>query len=965
MKLLFNDKRVDMFRDTEIKGGYKPISVDSDNITANPHSYEFQIPLTDNNSSILSFNRSTFQFESEDIETKLYNDNGELILSGYAYINDIVIEKNGEAVSVMIVDFFTYILKKLKESYLGEIYNYDEELKNNYLYGYVNDMTVEIPDFMKYMFFDSTGYEGNKDLYGGNVFIFNGGIDAKGQVPLCINPIGYIKRLANCFGKNISVFNNDGILENIWCTIPIDSLRSSKEKKDEVVLEYKNNFATKEAIFYGVAESNLKTSHTVNAGALNSTGEDNEFRLYLDLSTEKNRKPYTQNIIPTYVEHQSINFSVGIKEDFDDYLTSYCNGGSITAAIYINGEKYIIGNGAIGVDCSGYLNIKLNEDRDGQDIQYLQPFELTAGEDLDGKIILIAENPIYFKTKNSKGSDYREILFVGDKISETGTTEYTKALSVSVIDPLWSNDIVVEFSDIKLKDEESVKLCGSLITDGNEFWNEDYYYPRGFLNTKESVDLWGESFDPNVVDYQNTLDGSKITIENFVKDFFNRFNIKVITVDENEIMITCGSNEDIDYIDLSKNRLCSDVNITKNGSDNSVGYFQITNSGGSLANDKYSDGDTTGSSEKIYIDVFSKENKTTSLQSSIVAGKMYKKYASISENESDVLTEIANIPPLFNMTPCDAADRKDYGIRYGFEQHIKNEYLPLVQEISNTFDTFYYSAPGYIFAETSYKSKSPLPCQVIIFKPSSTSTSLKSINTYADGGGVLIDFSGIEEDYYINYTTSIKIRIQALVGVVAATFDDSKKATIRNNIIIGNASSGYSMSKGVEYVDFSYSKVSNYIYDITLKYNTALGTKKIDSVFIPLDISPVSECTPSFLNLCPVDSGYRKAIVNLNKLVMDNGAVSLSFRNIDTASNENTVNALGYFFGDIVRSIYSKDAVFLEGNFYLNNSEIKALLQGRMFKYKDNEWMLVEASDIDYTSTNGCIVKLKLAKKWQ
>jgi hypothetical protein len=103
----------------------------------------------------------------------------------------------------------------------------------------------------------------------------------------------------------------------------------------------------------------------------------------------------------------------------------------------------------------------------------------------------------------------------------------------------------------------------------------------------------------------------------------------------------------------------------------------------------------------------------------------------------------------------------------------------------------------------------------------------------------------------------------------------------------------------------------------------------------------------------------------LSTMSMSNGEVSLSYRDTDTQDNENTVNALDYFFGDVLKNVYSSKTLYIEGSFYLKMSEIITLLSGNSFLLDNNKYLLVEANDIDYTNKNGCIVKLKLAKKWQ
>jgi hypothetical protein len=92
--------------------------------------------------------------------------------------------------------------------------------------------------------------------------------------------------------------------------------------------------------------------------------------------------------------------------------------------------------------------------------------------------------------------------------------------------------------------------------------------------------------------------------------------------------------------------------------------------------------------------------------------------------------------------------------------------------------------------------------------------------------------------------------------------------------------------------------------------------------------------------------------------------ISLSFNDKDDTTGE-YVNALDYYFGKIINNVYSSKAIFIEGDFYLSQSKISALLSGSEFSYMNNKWFLVEASNINYSSKNGSIVKLKLAKIWE
>jgi hypothetical protein len=93
---------------------------------------------------------------------------------------------------------------------------------------------------------------------------------------------------------------------------------------------------------------------------------------------------------------------------------------------------------------------------------------------------------------------------------------------------------------------------------------------------------------------------------------------------------------------------------------------------------------------------------------------------------------------------------------------------------------------------------------------------------------------------------------------------------------------------------------------------------------------------------------------------------SLSFNDREKSfySQYSYINALDEFHKDRVNSIYSYNSQFLEGNVYLNKEDLKKLLYSNPeFIIDGVNYLIITASDIDITQDNGCIVKVKLAKK--
>jgi hypothetical protein len=939
MKLLLNGRVVDMFKDTEIKGAYKPISVDSDNITANPHSYEFQIPLTENNADILGFNRDTYQFESEDIKAAIYNWDDELVLAGYAYVNSITIEKLGEQVAIQVVDFFTYILKKFASKNIGEIYSYDNELNTNYRYTFITALEAEVEGFMKYMYLDTTGYKDQASLYDNKTFVYNGGIGAKGEVPLCINPYGYLKRLAKAFGCELSLGKNSSILKDVWTTIPIDGLRMGGEYKDKQALKVNTTVSTSTALFSGYVDCNLKSSPTTTASIWQKTGEADEFKMFRTFS-ERDRKTYDRNILPTYLESETFSFYIKVSGSGGATVSKpETTGGNITLAVDINDTLFVVGRGVINKDGTGFARFALNEEDNenfkyNADTMYLQPVAVEAGEDIVSKFLIIADNPITIKPWSD-----RHVIFAGSTVTESSNSSYESAIKMEIFPLYYSCNINLTLTDIKLDGEEERTLCGSIDIDDSGYktkWGNNLVnsYRNKFYTASEI-----DENDPNVIDLKRTLNSSKTTVETYIKDFMNRFNVSFAMKGENNIELSIRGFENEGIINLD-NRLDGDITVSKNGSDNSIEYFQITNAGGSLFQDKYSDGATTGSSEKMYVDELSKTNKTTSLQSSIVTPKMYKSQNVISDSQTDSLTEIANIPPLFNITPCETATRKDYGIRYGIDSGYKGKYYQLVQKVGNDLQAFYYNVPDSAFIATSCRLKSTKSATIKLTNSSNTLSFTADITN----GYVCIDSS--KKSYFTYSTAGDIVYVTMTITVDGATFevDTSCKGTV------------HSTSTGVTYGNIT---KSGNKYGVGLTYGLLNQVSGFD-LYIPIKESSSNSLTEtSFFSVS--DEFYTM----LSTMSMSNGEVSLSFRDTDTQDNENTVNAIDYFFGDVLKNVYSSKTLYIEGSFYLKMSEIITLLLGSSFHFGNNDYLLVEANDIDYTNKNGCIVKLKLAKKWQ
>jgi hypothetical protein len=93
---------------------------------------------------------------------------------------------------------------------------------------------------------------------------------------------------------------------------------------------------------------------------------------------------------------------------------------------------------------------------------------------------------------------------------------------------------------------------------------------------------------------------------------------------------------------------------------------------------------------------------------------------------------------------------------------------------------------------------------------------------------------------------------------------------------------------------------------------------------------------------------------------------SLAFNDREKSfySQYSYINALDEFHKDRVNSIYSYNSQFLEGSVYLNKEDLRKLLYSNPeFIIDGVSYLIITASDIDITQDNGCIVKVKLAKK--
>jgi hypothetical protein len=965
MKLYLNDRVVDMFKDTEIKGGYKPISVDSDNLTTNPHSYEFQIPLTENNSDILGFNHSTFDFESEDITAMLYDYDGNLVLSGYAYVNDITIEKLGEQVSVQIVDFFTYILKKYKSKNIGELFKDDKDKR----YFNVNKTSISGDGTVSYVWADTCGYEAFRSQFGGN-FCWTGGIDAKGQLPMAIRPVNYIEKLGAKHGFDITFDSSLSELNTVLTIIPIKYFASAKPKTTSAISYLNKSFASNISLFDCIPECNLKSDITTAVSILDNEGSLDEYRFFSNIDS-KLRKTYNVNAIPYYVGKQDLSLKMmyGLNVKGGE-LPITTTGGDVNVAICVGGEYYNIGSGRLGVNGELTLSIGLNSERKEDESLYMQPAKIEAGNDIQARMVLMAINPI---TITAGG---RKFVFSGDVITEEGTTDYTSVVAFSVKNTSSTTSFEIEVNDIALNDDDFYELCGAFDVDDRGFYKDtDGYYSFSDMSSYDPTD-----YSINIADIAETINSAAISVESYIKDFFNRFNLKAIVNGQKSILITNGSlSENKKYIELD-GFLDGDISVTKNGSDNSIEYFQIKNADGKSVKDKYSNGISTGSSEKIYIDELSKENKEVSLNSCIHQNELFKDYTSSSN--TDVLEEYANIPPILGVPVYENIARSDYGLRYGFLDNTVMVCQVLTQKVGVLLEEFLYGKDGLVFIETNSKLKKSGTANVremmILTYPYEQSVTMQNASSTVTNG-----YISLVCKYDNSYTNALNKR-HITIGTVSsggttfsANVSTTGRATVKRRMSILELDLTSTVVEFIDYCDYTATKNSTaYTVEFNPHWDADYTDEKgrlvsnvVMEIYLPLDFDTTDdykEPKSCYLLEDYTNGWIYQAFPKMSMFSSSNTGkkISLSFNDKDDTTGE-YVNALDYYFGKIINNVYSSKAIFIEGDFYLSQSKISALLSGSEFSYMNNKWFLVEASNINYSSKNGSIVKLKLAKIWE
>lgn len=967
MILKLNDKYVDMYSDTSVSGSFKPISLSTDDDETNPHSAEFKIPLTENNKSIIEYDDDTNNFKSEDISAVLMRDDGEISLIGFAYVSIVEINKLETSISVQIVDTYTYLIKKASNMYIGDL------LKNNQ-YRYISSRCVNLKNisnnpYFSYIYKDTTGFDQFIDSRN-ETYTYVSNAKGDGEIPIAIKPLKFIKDFFKSNGVDtVDTSGLNNINEsNLATIIPISKLVSPRLQNKDLIVYIDGTFrgissgqfndatiASKQSAGIKVFGNDIrmvKTSET-SPKMYSFNVVDDRFKFYEDgfKIDGLNQNEYSSNRVYGIIKSVFDNkFKINIKPNqFDERLslTIYdfprwtCSTGFVALILNINGNSYKLATGKI--DDVGGISLKTVDYKLFN--EYEKIVELKAGEPIEFRLSLVATSEVIFT--DASGA---KIRWFNDTLDQLDDNKRNKMCVVEVKRVIGSAPYMLYISDFS--DESTLNQ----LTNSGAVFNEDRLVQINGLYPNKTEALK----DIYAIDMAETLNSSNIKLDDFIRDFVSRFNIKIYNQGY-AVVLKHNSDGSGDKVILSDIELNGSVTISKNSDETPIRSIVLKNNDFGMKYDKYNDDYILGSSDEFIVNKDYKDKKEKSFNSSIVPDVMYGDYNVISDDVASVLS-VYKSQESVGVTPYKPYKREKYGTRYGFIVDNDKKTCPMEFVLSKNKPYLITNRNQEDMAE-SYKL-------------------LNASLHYPQRGLMAETFY----DAYNGSNHTIRIDNGTVNGIV-------KPCSIRNGVVVvdmGTITAGSSF------------RINKYISDQTNHIVSGISIAKIGKIAM-IELNSVEE-TRVYLN--PVQGGayldlggfvktgryyiylsIENANIDFNRQhsvpvkidgtemygtdryipaissnsTINNKEVTLSFNN--RIVGDTYQNALYLFFKDINTGIYTQDSLFIEASFFMTPNDIYIMQSGADFMYNGQQYGLVEANDIDLYSPNGGIVKLKLYKK--
>lgn len=962
--LILNNSLADMFPDTEVSGAYKPISLDSDVSVSNPHTYEFQIPLTDNNKRIIEFNDDTLQFKQKGIKAQIRRDDNTVILSGYAYISMVTINKLETSVSVQVVDIMTYLIKEGKNVKIGDMFKGTS--LESVRYSSFRGIRESSNNHYKYVYTDCTGFNSIKSENGDTDYVFIGNVNNEAQIPLAVNPINIISEFCNKHMGNINldISNLDetitgGTLSTI---IPVKRLVSVRDLGSTLPVRmlvngrflshanvngaaYSENSSIKAmrdvfGIGFKLCRSSLNQEmyiYPVNLGEKGTSG------FYYSTNSNFNRSC----VYDTIVSIHNFRFKLGFESQAFDGVyrlkirgvdAKYMSGAKMSIIMSVGDSKFEVASGVVSLNndivfktvdidiLNNYIDII--EIKNG--LPYEFAFEIVANTRLD---ITDASNNKY--------------KWLGSEIQADSSMLSDDAIPFEIV----KKDGSLTAYDFTISNVQEDEGTGNGLTLNGCIYAKDRLLGLHGIHANVQNAL----NDEYAIDIAETLNSSGITMDSFIKDFINRFNISIIN-DEGFIEMSHVAGKDSHYdVIIYQSDVNSQIDITRNEDESTIKSIQLSNTDYGLKYDKYNDNTVLGSSDEIVINEDAKDKKVTQLNSSIVPVRMYGDYNTVDDNTAESINKYGSQISL-GITPYKPYSREKYGIRYGFEK-------PKYDNDSSSRVQFLQLEP--LIRASSYITTS-------IGNPNGTR--IPEHITYAP---YLYAFAKTMTNKSMGFMSTTSIQFSNGVTQNVRVFEDKGVLIFRDlnlpsgtsyfRIINNQALTLYRIATNVsgKMLSINYYRVTEYnlqtggsndtvYYDRTGTYTLLIPMREVSSqsTFIynpPVRINDTLDYINRNINVLD-DSVYRtdgvRQLLSFNKRI--NGF--------------NSVTAMDTYFNKVSSGIYNRNALFIEGDFYISPDNMCYILTGSSVMFNGKRYGVVEVNEIDYTSSNGCIVKLKLFK---
>lgn len=1012
-----NNQLVDMFSDTKVSGNYTPIDITGgENGFSVPFTNKFSIPMTERNIEILGYDKKTMSFTKDVLEGEVIVD-GVSLFYGVVEINGITYENLEEVAEISIVDIVSHVLNKGKEKTLGEIFDY--EPYKNHRYFMLGSTAFPNNQLYNLSYIDETGFGKLDETEEGSTYAYLRRNKEEFGLPISFSALEMMKACLGTYNVEFvpdnlpyDFVNNDvrvyfgmdyvsakskpteGVdIKGMMCGTTV-STKYSSDQQEQVFKDYawSNKLATYGTIINGLdyiftsSESNTGfPSESFSSQGMSFQMPQKQYRVKSNLNTKIMLKPkygrFTNRLADIGTGASNYIGFIGRRHALP--------AGQAWSKLYLRAKGVELWTYLVGADDSiktryKCADVELSTDINGDcyvesinvtdDYLYADMLNIETGENF--KILNVLHFPQDSKLENGIDNTQTFDCLGSDIIGGEGENMFYIGI-LGWFDMYY--EVMYDNADTKILQENCLDTFNK---------NDVNTYADGSYPTVWSGELSNYlSQLGRIVDLRESFVKYGLTVYDFLTDLLKRFNVKMSSNGKNIYLspMTGGSllgeSDDSFTIDIST-KVNSEITASKADSESKIRTFQIKNASRNLCQDRFFNGDTFGDSPIINSDKTKTDDKVVELKSSlsteVVAGKR------ITNLSDDVLNLIHHVGSnkLIGSANYEAPKTSEVGIRYGYINGSKKVIPMLPVSLSMGDD-------GKEWTETLYQNCSKTASStvnLVSYAKGKDNVNSGVLNIYAYYNGLKVCGSVRYLNYYgvvIYYDWQVWSHQNSYFFCVDPifpdtgvqpftdmdyithriwTFDRSKQCLVAPASNVAEFClrdyypnpSTYPMSSKQEISKASLFEMAGSNYALIQPYSTMNGYSKGYQ-------APVYDT--NFL----INGGFAKdgsvEIPSIKCYVEKEDRLdTLSFGVVGLKSAKPIVTAYERYFKQYEDSIITPKGVVLELEVYLNRDECQLLLRGADIKLYGEKFILVEATDLDFTNAHGGIVKLKIAK---